>query len=121
VVSSNRFKDLRIELIAFKTQDRNYQTNFKYLASTNSIENLSPTTSGTYSVSILSFATAFSKSTGINNTSTTFQQFLDNRAVISKRLGGTNPNSGTVQRLCRRLRGKCAERIGAGVPGGLYR
>jgi cell surface protein SprA len=90
-------KDLRIELIAFKTQDRNYQTNFKYLASTNSIENLSPTTSGTYSVSILSFATAFSKSTGINNTSTTFQQFLDNRAVISKRLGGTNPNStGTV-------------------------
>ncbi|MEO7215843.1 cell surface protein SprA [Mucilaginibacter sp.] len=86
-------KDLRIELIAFKTQDRNYQTNFKYLAATNSIENLSPTTSGTYSVSILSFATAFSKSTGINNTSTTFQQFLDNRAVISKRLGGTNPNS----------------------------
>ena len=88
------FKDLRIELIAFKTQDRNYQTNFKYLASSNSIENLSPTTSGTYSVSILSLATAFSKSTGVSNKSTTFQQFLDNRAVISKRLGATNPNSG---------------------------
>ncbi|AMR34418.1 cell surface protein SprA [Mucilaginibacter sp. PAMC 26640] len=86
-------KDLRIELIGFKTQDRNYQTNFKYLATTNSIENLSPVTSGTYSVSILSLSTAFSKSSGVNNTSTTFQQFLANRTVISKRLGVTNPNS----------------------------
>jgi len=88
-------KDLRIELIGFKTQDRNYQTNFKYLSTTNRIENLSPVTSGTYSISILSLSTAFSKSSGINNTSATFQQFLDNRAVISKRLGVTNPNSGT--------------------------
>ncbi|WP_238381802.1 T9SS outer membrane translocon Sov/SprA [Mucilaginibacter pedocola] len=86
-------KDLRIELIAFKTQDRNYQTNFKYLASSNSIENLSPTTTGTYSISILSFATAFSKTTGGTNNSTTFQQFLANREVISRRLGVTNPNS----------------------------
>ncbi|MDB5286039.1 MAG: cell surface protein SprA [Mucilaginibacter sp.] len=87
-------KDLRIELIAFRTQDKNYQTNFKYLSTTNSIENLSPVTSGTYSVSILSIATAFSKNSGINNTSTVFQQFLSNRQVISQKLGQTNPNSG---------------------------
>ncbi|TSD64173.1 cell surface protein SprA [Inquilinus sp. KBS0705] len=86
--------DLRIELIAFRTQDRNYQTNFKYLASTNSIENLSPVTSGTYSVSFLSLATAFSKTGGINNTSAVFQKFLDNRAIISQKLGQANPNSG---------------------------
>jgi cell surface protein SprA len=85
--------DLRIELIAFKTQDRNYQSNFKYLESTNSIENLSPVTTGTYSVSYLSLATAFSKSGGINNTSATYQKFLENRAVISQRLGPANPNS----------------------------
>ena len=85
--------DLRIELIAFKTQDRNYQTNFKYLQETNSIESLSPVTSGTYSVSYLSLATAFTKSQGINNTSATYQKFLANRSVISQRLGPTNPNS----------------------------
>jgi cell surface protein SprA len=56
--------DLRIELIAFKTQDRNYQTNFKYLANSNSIETLSPVTSGTYSISYMSLATAFKKSGG---------------------------------------------------------
>jgi cell surface protein SprA len=86
--------DLRVELIANKIQDRNYSTNFKYLASTNSIENLSPVTSGTYSVSIISLSTAFKKSGGINNTSAVFQQFLDNRPIVSRRLGQINPNSG---------------------------
>ena len=37
------FKDLRIDLIAFKTQDHSYQTNFKYLPTTGSIPELSPT------------------------------------------------------------------------------
>lgn len=86
--------DLRIELIAFKTQDRNYQSNFKYLPSTNSIDNLSPVTTGTYSVSYLSLATAFAKAGDANSTSKPYQKFLDNRAVISQRLGVTNPNSG---------------------------
>ncbi|WP_449288931.1 T9SS outer membrane translocon Sov/SprA [Mucilaginibacter litoreus] len=85
--------DLRIELLAFKTQDRNYQTNFKYLESTQRIENLSPVTTGTYSISYMSLATAFSKSGDATRTSAVFQQFLDNRSVISQRLGRTNPNS----------------------------
>ncbi|MET3978375.1 cell surface protein SprA [Mucilaginibacter sp. UYP25] len=88
--------DLRIELIAFKTQDKNYQSNFKYLASTNSIENLSPVTSGTYSVSFFSLGTAFAKSGDINSRSPTYQKFLDNRTIISQRLGLTNPNSGVA-------------------------
>jgi cell surface protein SprA len=85
--------DLRIELIGFKTQDRNYQTSFKYLASTNSIQNLSPVTSGTYSISYLSLATAFSKPGTVNSTSATFQKFLNNRSIVSQRLGSTNANS----------------------------
>jgi cell surface protein SprA len=90
------FADLTIELTAFRTQDRNFQTNFKFNASTNSFENLSPITSGTYSVSYLSIGTAFSKDKGINNYSSTFQALLDNRQIISQRLGQQNPNSGGV-------------------------
>ncbi|RKR85585.1 cell surface protein SprA [Mucilaginibacter gracilis] len=86
-------KDLRIELSAFKTRNLNYQTNFKYSTLTNSFENLSPITSGDYSISYLSIATAFSKNTGIDNTSSVFQKFLDDRAIVSQRLGRSNPNS----------------------------
>lgn len=86
-------KYLRIELQAFKTQDHTYQTNFKSIDGSNNIQNLSPVTSGDYSVSYLTIATAFSKTKGIDNTSPTFQKFMDNRAVISQRLGKLNPNS----------------------------
>lgn len=90
------FHDLRIELTALRTKDRNYQTNFKYQPLTNSFENMSPITSGDYSISFLSIATAFSKSMGINNTSSVFQQMLSNRSTISQRLGSQNPNSAGV-------------------------
>ncbi|TWR30675.1 cell surface protein SprA [Mucilaginibacter pallidiroseus] len=88
------FSDLRIQLIATRLQDRNYSTNFKYSPSSGNIENLSPVTTGTYSISFLTLATSFVKSGGINNSSPTFQKFLDNRAIISQRLGQGNPNSG---------------------------
>ena len=87
------FKDLRIELIAFKTEDRSYQSNFKYSVMDNRIENLTPSTSGDYSVSFFSLATAFSKISGVDNSSSVFQKFLDNRSIISQRLGSANPNS----------------------------
>jgi cell surface protein SprA len=87
------FKDFRIELIAFKTQDHSYQTNFKFLPANNSFQNLSPTTTGDYSISYMSLATAFSKINGIDNSSTVFNKFLSDRSVISQRLGKQNPNS----------------------------
>jgi cell surface protein SprA len=87
------FKDFRIDLIAFKTQDRSYQTNFKYMASSNSFENLSPTTSGDYTVSYMSIGTAFSKTSGLDNSSGIFNKFLTDRSIISQRLGKQNPNS----------------------------
>jgi cell surface protein SprA len=87
------FKDFRIELTAFKTQDQTYQSNFKYLGTTNSFTNLSPITSGDYSVSYLSIATAFSKEKGIDNVSAPFEKFLSYRLTISQRLGRQNLNS----------------------------
>ncbi len=85
--------DLRIELSAFRTRNLNYQTNFKYSPITNDIENLSPITSGDYSISYFTLPTAFSKTSGINNTSSVFQKFLDDRSIVSQRLGRQNPNS----------------------------
>jgi cell surface protein SprA len=87
------FKDFRIELIAFKTQDNSYQTNFKFLPTNNSFENLTPTTTGDYSISYFSLATAFSKVSGVDNSSSVFNKFLSDRSIISQRLGKQNPNS----------------------------
>ena len=84
---------LRIILTAFRTQDNSYQTNFKYLDATNSFENLSPVVTGDYSISYLTLATAFSKTSGINNTSAVYENFMNDRNIISQRLGKQNPNS----------------------------
>jgi cell surface protein SprA len=86
-------KDLRINLIGKRQRELDYSSNFKYLASTQNFQNLSPITSGTYSVSYISLGTAFSKPYGIDNKSGVFQKFLDARAVISQRLAGQNRNS----------------------------
>jgi cell surface protein SprA len=89
-------RDLRIELTGFKTQDRSYQTNFKYLNSASGFQNLAPLTFGNYNISILSIATAFSTESGVDNVSAPYQQFLTNRRAISQRLGQRNPNSGSA-------------------------
>ncbi len=87
------FKDFRIDIIAFKTQDHTYQSTFKYLSSDNSFQNLTPTTTGDYNISYFSLATAFSKISGIDNSSPVFTKFEANRTVVSQRLGLLNPNS----------------------------
>ena len=87
------FRDLRIELTASKRQSFNYSTNFKFLPSVNNFENLSPVTTGDYSISYFSLRTAFSKENKTNNSSNLFRQLEMNRAIISRRLGSQNPNS----------------------------
>lgn len=87
------FRDLRIELTATKSQSFNYSTNFKFLPSSNNFENLSPVTTGDFNISFFSMKTAFSKENKLNNSSRLFQQFQENRAIISQRLGAQNPNS----------------------------
>ncbi|HVS94439.1 MAG TPA: cell surface protein SprA [Mucilaginibacter sp.] len=91
--SMELFKDFRIDLIAFKTQDHSYQSNFKYLPANGAFENLTPTTTGDYSISYMSIATAFSKISGVDNTSPIFSKFEADRSIISQRLGALNPYS----------------------------
>jgi cell surface protein SprA len=86
-------KGLRIELTAFKIQDHTYQTNFKSIDGSSDIQSYNPVTTGDYSVSYMTIATAFSKIKGVDNTSSTFQKFEDDRTIISQRLGKQNPNS----------------------------
>jgi cell surface protein SprA len=87
------FKYLKIDLIAFKTQDHSYQTNFKYLPTTGAFQNLSPVTTGDYTISFMSIGTAFSKISGSDNSSSVYNKFLSDRTIISQRLGKSNPNS----------------------------
>ncbi|MCX2576326.1 T9SS outer membrane translocon Sov/SprA [Pedobacter sandarakinus] len=85
-------RDLRITIRASKAQTRNFSSNFRYLASTNSFENLSAITTGDYSISYIALGTAF-KEKNSSVVSTLFNQFMANRIIISKRLGAQNPNS----------------------------
>jgi cell surface protein SprA len=87
------FKDLRIDIIAKRQQERDYQSNFKYLPANGGFDNLSPITSGSYSISYMTLGTAFAKPYGIDNKSGVFQKFLDARQAISQRLGRQNANS----------------------------
>ncbi len=53
---------------------------------------MSPTTTGDYSISIITLGTAFKDKNG-STISSLFNQFMANRQVISNRLGNLNPNS----------------------------
>lgn len=85
-------RDLRISLSAAKNRTLNYSTNFKYDNSVSSFKYLSPTTTGDYSISIITLGTAFKDKNG-SVASQLFNQFMSNRQIISRRLGSQNPNS----------------------------
>ncbi|MES2416603.1 MAG: cell surface protein SprA [Bacteroidota bacterium] len=84
--------DLRITLSASRNRTLNYATNFKYDKSLGSFRDLSPTTTGDYSVSFITLGTAFKDKNG-STVSKLFNQFMNNRQTISGRLGALNPNS----------------------------
>ncbi|RYF25015.1 MAG: cell surface protein SprA [Flavobacteriales bacterium] len=86
------FKDFKITLSASKTRTLNFSTNFRYDNSTSSFRNLSPTTTGDYSISTITLGTAFTDKNGAT-ISSLYNQFMSNRQVISARLGSLNPNS----------------------------
>jgi cell surface protein SprA len=88
-------KAFRITLSATKNRTLNYSTNFRYDNTINNFRNLSPTTTGDYSVSIITLSTAFKDKNG-STVSALFNQFMANRQVISNRLGNENPNSNGV-------------------------
>ncbi|MDQ8004271.1 MAG: cell surface protein SprA [Pedobacter sp.] len=88
-------RDLKVTLTATKNRTLNYSTNFKYDTPTGGFTNLSPNTTGDYSVSTITFGTAFRDKSGAT-LSSVFNEFMSNRQVISRRLGAQNPNSGGV-------------------------
>jgi cell surface protein SprA len=88
-------RDLSITLTANKNRTLNYSTNFRYDAFSRDFQNLSPYTTGDYSVSFISLRTSFSDNNG-TTLSKVYDQFMANRQVISRRLGALNPNSAGI-------------------------
>lgn len=87
------FPDLRIELTANRTNSLNTSKFLQYIPSIDDFREQSVNQTGSFSMSIISINTAFSKTRKEDHFSEVFQQFLDNRAVISNKLGADNPNS----------------------------
>jgi cell surface protein SprA len=86
------FRDFRITLTANKNRTMNYSTNYRYDNTSQAFRNLSPYTTGDYSISFITLGTAFSEKQG-STVSKLFNQFMANRSVVSQRLGNLNRNS----------------------------
>lgn len=86
------FRDLRITLTANRNRTMNYSTNFRYSNETGNFENLSPYTTGDYNISFISLKTAFADKNG-STVSQIYRVFMDNRMIVSQRLGVQNVNS----------------------------
>ncbi|HTE10501.1 MAG TPA: cell surface protein SprA, partial [Chitinophagaceae bacterium] len=84
-------RDLTIDLNVDKTFGKTYSELYKDTGS-GSFNRLSPYSSGSFSVSYISFNTLFSK-VSPDEVSTTFLKFQDYRAVLSERLAKLNPYS----------------------------
>mgnify|MGYP001157354789 FL=1 len=85
------FNKFRIELTANKTQSLSEQEYYRWSDADNMFTSFSPTQSGNFSISFISWGTAFSGDND-NSESQTFQQFRNYRNEISKRIAAQNPN-----------------------------
>lgn len=86
--------DLRVDLSWQRTFSKSHSELFKDTLGGTGFQHLSPYESGAFNITTISLKTMFQESgpgTG------PFQQFLDNRATISRRLGSSNPyTAGTL-------------------------
>ena len=85
------FKQFRIEFTANKTNSNNKNEYFRWDNQYNNFNSFSPSESGSYSISFLSWGTAF-KSDNDDYESSTFSQFRGYRADIARQLAAQNPN-----------------------------
>ncbi|MBI3510405.1 MAG: cell surface protein SprA [Bacteroidetes bacterium] len=90
------YPDVKIELTANRTYSMNKSEFYHWNPNTGNWEIQSPTENGTFSISIITWHTAFMRESKSDHVSKVFEQFLNNRATISRRLGEANPNSGGV-------------------------
>ena len=93
------FKDFKIQIDATKRKTSTYQEIYRFNKDNDPDENngfrsLSPSRSGSYSISFFTLRTAFSKDDADNN-SNVFQDFENNRIAILNRLQQANNSSGT--------------------------
>lgn len=84
-------RDLRIDLTATRVENRNFTTQILFNDGTGTFEQVTPVTTGDYSVSFFTLGTSFSDKDGL------FRKFQANRDVISRRLGEQNPNSKSIE------------------------
>ena len=84
-------KQFRIELNASKNTSSNNQEYFRWDNINNGFNSFSPTETGSYSVSFISFPTAF-VGNNVDYSSSTFARFRGYRADIANRLASENPN-----------------------------
>jgi len=82
------FPDLRIDLTWSKQFSKNYSETFKYDSSR--YHHYSPYSMGTFNISYIGLKTIFSASKA-NQLSQPYQDFMNNRQTISRRLGAINP------------------------------
>jgi len=91
-LSLEPFRGFRIELSANRTIAENRSSFFRWNAQEQAYVNDSPREYGNYSVSMLTWRTAFSADNE-NFVNQVFQDVLNNRPIISARLGVNNVNS----------------------------
>ena len=86
------FPDFKVDLNAFREYSDNYSEYFKVVTQGGGWEHLTPMEMGSYTVSYVGLSTFFKK---IDNQgySQVYDKFLENRTIISQRLGDANPNS----------------------------
>ncbi len=83
--------DFRVDLTWQQTFSKSYNELFKDTGS--GFRHLSPYESGAFNITTIALKTMFQESGPGRGT---FQQFLDNRPTISRRLGSNNPYTGSV-------------------------
>lgn len=91
-------RDLRLQLEMRRTSSASYQEIFRdtSLSGAPQYTSLSPSRTGTYSISFIAIRTAFAKSKNdVENRSQVFKDFEQNRLVIKERLDQLNGTAGT--------------------------
>ena len=85
------FSGMKIELTANRTYAKNNSSFFRYNGSV--FENQGYNQTGNFSISVISWGTAFSKDQKNTYNNPVFDEFSANRKIISERLAVENPNS----------------------------
>ena len=84
-------KQFKIDITANKTTSSNNSEYFRWDDDINNFNSFNPTESGSFSISFISFWTAFRRDNN-DNESLTFQNFRNYRKQIAQQLANNNPN-----------------------------